>query len=297
MSGRSATGRDTRSDALGRKPSNHALPAAAGLGLRAPHVSHVLASHPPVAWFEVHSENYFAAGGPTLRALERIRSNYPLSLHGVGLSLGSTDALSRTHLHKLARLIARVEPALVSEHLCWCGVATRHFNDLLPLPFTEAALANVCAHIDEAQHCLGREIAVENISAYVAFDDSTMSEWEFVAAIVDRTGCKLLLDINNVYVNSVNHGFDAERYLAALPEAAIVEIHLAGFEAAGRCLIDTHGARVAPEVWALYRKTIARIGPRPTLIEWDVDIPAFAVLEAEAATAAAFLADCDAVAA
>ena len=277
--------------------SNDALPAAAGLGLRAPHVKHVLASHPPVAWFEVHSENYFAGGGPALDALERIRSSYPLSLHGVGLSLGSTDPLSRMHLDKLARLIARVEPALVSEHLCWCGVGGRHFNDLLPLPFTAAALANICAHIDEAQHCLGREIAVENVSAYVAFDDSTMCEWEFVAEIVRRTGCKLLLDVNNVYVNSVNHDFEADRYLAAMPVDAIAEIHLAGFEASDACLIDTHGAPVAPEVWALYRKTIARIGPRPTLIEWDVDIPDFAVLEAEAETAAAVLADGHAVAA
>jgi uncharacterized protein (UPF0276 family) len=277
--------------------SKEALPAAAGLGLRAPHVKHVLGRHPPVPWFEVHSENYFADGGPALAALERIRARYPLSLHGVGLSLGSTDPLSRTHLDKLARLLSRVEPSLVSEHLCWSGVGGRHFNDLLPLPFTDAALATVCAHIDEAQHFLAREIAVENVSAYVAFDDSTMPEWEFVAEVVRRTGCRLLLDINNVYVNSVNHGFDADRYLLAMPEGAIAEIHLAGFEAADACLIDTHGARVAPEVWALYRRTIARIGPRPTLIEWDVDIPDFAVLEAEAATAADILADCHAVAA
>jgi uncharacterized protein (UPF0276 family) len=276
---------------------NEALPAAAGLGLRAPHVRRVLATHPPVPWFEVHSENYFAAGGPALAALERIRSDYPLSLHGVGLSLGSTDPLSRVHLDKLARLIARVEPSLVSEHLCWSGVGGRHFNDLLPLPFTEEALATICAHIDEAQHRLARNIAVENVSAYVTFDDSTMPEWEFVAEIVHRTGCRLLLDVNNVYVNAVNHGFDAEHYLVAMPEHAIAEIHLAGFEATGACLIDTHGAPVAPEVWALYRKTIARIGPRPTLIEWDVDIPDFAVLEAEAATAAAILAECHAVAA
>jgi uncharacterized protein (UPF0276 family) len=277
--------------------SRDALPVAAGIGLRAPHLRHVQAERPPVAWFEVHSENYFAAGGPALAALERIRARYPLSLHGVGLSLGSTDPLSGAHLAKLARLIARVEPSLVSEHLCWSTVGGRHFNDLLPLPFTEEALANICAHIDEAQNFLAREIAVENVSAYVAFDDSTMPEWEFVGEVVRRTGCRLLLDVNNVYVNSVNHGFDADRYLLAMPEDAIAEIHLAGFEATDACLIDTHGARVAPEVWALYRKTIARIGPRPTLIEWDVDIPDFAVLEAEAATAADILADCDAVAA
>jgi hypothetical protein len=273
------------------------LPAAAGIGLRSPHVAHVRAERPPVAWFEVHSENYFAAGGPALAALDRIRADYPLSLHGVGLSLGSTDPLARPHLDKLAQLIARVEPALVSEHLCWSGVAGLHFNDLLPLPFTGEALAHVCSRIDEIQDCLRREIAVENVSAYVAFDDSTMPEWEFVAAAVRRTGCKLLLDVNNVYVNAVNHSFDADTYLAAMPRDAIAEIHLAGFDATGPCLIDTHGARVAPAVWTLYRRTIARTGPRPTLIEWDIDIPEFSVLEAEAATAAAILAERHAVAA
>ncbi|MET0682145.1 MAG: DUF692 domain-containing protein [Casimicrobiaceae bacterium] len=277
--------------------SRRGLPAAAGIGLRSPHLARVQAERPPVAWFEVHSENYFAEGGPALIALDRIRAEYPLSLHGVGLSLGSTDPLARPHLDKLAKLIARVEPALVSEHLCWSGVAGRHFNDLLPLPFTGEALAHACSRVEEVQDYLGREIAVENVSAYFAFDDSTMPEWEFVALVVRRTGCKLLLDVNNVYVNAVNHGFDADTYLAAMPPDAIAEIHLAGFDATGPCLIDTHGARVAPDVWALYRRTIARIGPRPTLIEWDVDIPEFSVLEAEAATAAAILADRHAVAA
>jgi uncharacterized protein (UPF0276 family) len=273
------------------------LPVAAGIGLRSPHLAHVRAERPSVAWFEVHSENYFADGGPALAALHRIRADYPLSLHGVGLSLGSTDPLALSHLEKLAKLIARVEPALVSEHLCWSGVGGLHLNDLLPLPFTGEALAHVCSRIEEVQDCLGRQIAVENVSAYVAFDDSTMPEWEFVAAVVRRTGCKLLLDVNNAYVNAVNHGFDADTYLAAMPRDAIAEIHLAGFDATGTCLIDTHGARVAPEVWALYRRTIARIGPRPTLIEWDIDIPEFAVLEAEAATAAAILAERHVVAA
>jgi len=276
--------------------SNDALPAACGLGLRAPHVRQVLAERPPVPWFEVHSENYFADGGPALAALERIRAACAVSLHGVGLSLGSTDPLSHAHLDRLARLIARVEPALVSEHLCWSGVGGRHFNDLLPLPFTDEAIAILCARIHQAQEYLGREIAVENVSAYVVFDDSTFPEWEFVAEVVRRTGCKLLLDVNNIYVNAMNHGFDADRYLAAMPADAIAEIHLAGFERTDLGLVDTHGARVAPEVWALYRKTIARIGPRPTLIEWDVDIPEFAVLEDEAATAEVVLAEYHAVA-
>jgi uncharacterized protein (UPF0276 family) len=226
-----------------------ALPVAAGIGLRAPHVGYVKAQRPPVAWFEVHSENYFAEGGPAIASLERIRADYPLSLHGVGLSLGSTDPLSRAHLAKLASLIARVEPALVSEHLSWSGVGGRHFNDLLPLPCTDEAVAHVCSRVAEVQDILGRVIAVENVSSYVGFADSDIAEWEFVAAVVARTGCKLLLDVNNVYVNAVNHGFDAETYLAAMPGDAVAEIHLAGFDARGPCLIDTHGARVAPEVW------------------------------------------------
>jgi len=274
-----------------------ALPVAAGIGLRAPHVGYVKAQRPPVAWFEVHSENYFAEGGPAIASLERIRADYPLSLHGVGLSLGSTDPLSRAHLAKLASLIARVEPALVSEHLSWSGVGGRHFNDLLPLPCTDEAVAHVCSRVAEVQDILGRVIALENVSSYVGFADSDIAEWEFVAAVVARTGCKLLLDVNNVYVNAVNHGFDAETYLAAMPGDAVAEIHLAGFDARGPCLIDTHGARVAPEVWALYRSAIERFGARPTLIEWDVDIPEFSVLETEALAATTILESRDAIAA
>jgi len=265
------------------------LRAAAGLGLRTPHVREVLATRPPVAWFEVHSENYFADGGAALAALDRIRADYPLSLHGVGMSLGSVDPLDRTHLARLARLIARTEPALVSEHLCWSGVGGRHLNDLLPLPYTEEALAHVAARVTEIQETLGRELLVENVSSYVGFADATIPEWEFVAAVARRTGCKLLLDVNNIYVNAVNHGFDPDAYLAAIPRHAVAEIHLAGFDAAGSCLIDTHGARVAPAVWALYERAVARFGPRPTLIEWDLDIPAFAVLQDEAATAQSIL--------
>jgi uncharacterized protein (UPF0276 family) len=267
-----------------------ALPVAAGIGLRAPHLRHVQTERPPVAWFEVHSENYFADGGPALAALDRIRADYPLSLHGVGMSLGSTDPLAREHLAKLARLIARVDPALVSEHLCWNGVEGRHFNDLLPLPYTDEALSHVCSRVAEVQDYLGRQIAVENVSSYFAFAEATIPEWEFVAAVARRTGCRLLLDVNNIYVNAVNHGFSADAYLMAIPPDAVAEIHLAGFDASGPCLIDTHGTRVAPDVWALYRRAIARFGPRPTLLEWDLDLPAFAVLEEEAATAQAILA-------
>jgi len=279
---------------MSRSPS---LPAAAAVGLRAPHVREVLATRPALPWFEVHSENYFADGGPALAALVRIRAEYPLSLHGVGMSLGSTDPLDRDHVGKLKRLIARVEPAQVSEHLCWSGVGGRSFNDLLPLPYTEEALDHVCARIARVQDLLGREIAVENVSAYVAFPDAAMTEAQFVARVARRTGCKLLLDVNNVHVNASNHGFDADDYIAAIPCDAVTEYHLAGFDAKGAQLIDTHGAPVAPEVWALFMRTVARIGPRPTLIEWDTDIPAFAVLEAEARAAQRILETAHAVAA
>jgi len=277
--------------------ATHRVPAGAGIGLRAAHVRDVLSMRPRTPWFEVHSENYFADGGPALAALARIRADYPVSLHGVGLSLGSTDPLDGAHLAKLQRLIARVEPSLVSEHLCWSSVDGRHFNDLLPLPYTREALEHVCARVSRVQDVLGRELLVENVSSYLAFADATMPEWEFVAALAHRTGCRLLLDVNNVYVNAVNHGFDPDAYVAALPAAAVAEIHLAGFETTAAGLVDTHGAPVAQDVWDLYARTLARLGPRPTLIEWDTAIPAFAVLEAEAATAQRHLEACDACAA
>jgi len=276
---------------------NRSLPRAAGIGLRAPHVEFVLAQRPPVPWFEVHSENYFADGGLALAALERIRADYPVSLHGVGLSLGSTDPLDTGHLAKLARLVDRVEPARVSEHLCWSSVNGRHYNELLPLPYTPEALDHVCARVAATQDFLRRQILVENVSSYLTFPESTIPECEFVAAVADRTGCLLLVDVNNIYVNACNHGIDADAYLAAIPHAAVAEIHLAGFDASGPCLIDTHGAPVAPEVWSLYERALVRYGRVPTLIEWDTDIPDFAVLQREAATAQSFLDACLAVAA
>lgn len=265
------------------------LPTHAGIGLRAPHVREVLDTRPQVPWFEIHSENYFADGGPVLATLDRIREHYPLALHGVGLSLGSTDPLDRGHLGKLKRLADRIAPAAVSEHLCWSSVAGRHFNDLLPLPYTEEALDHVCARVDAVQEFLGRELLVENVSSYYAFPEATIPECEFVAAVAARTGCRLLLDVNNIYVNARNHGIDALAYLAAVPPASVAEIHLAGFDATGPVVIDTHGAPVAPAVWSLFEAAVARFGRVPTLIEWDTDIPAFAVLEREAATAQAVL--------
>ena len=277
---------------VGRAPlarANRMLPNSAGIGLRAPHVSRVLAERPPVAWFEVHSENYFGDGGPALVALDRIRADYPLSLHGVGLSLGSTDPLDVGHLDKLKRLADRVRPARVSEHLCWSSVNGRHYNDLLPLPYTSEALDHVCARVGQVQDYLGREILVENVSCYLTFPESTIPEHEFVVAVATRTGCRLLVDVNNIYVNSRNHGIDADAYLAAISPAMVAEVHLAGFDASGPLLIDTHGAPVAPDVWALYGRALRRFGAVPTLIEWDTDIPEFDVLLREAGTAQSYL--------
>ena len=271
------------------------LPIAVGIGLRAPHVARVRDERPDCAWLEVHSENYFVDGGPALSALETIRTDYPIALHGVGMSLGSADALDSGHLARLKRLAARIEPAAISEHLCWSRIDGRHLNDLLPLPFTTEALDHVCAHVEQVQDALARPLLVENVSAYLRFADDAMTEWEFVAAVARRTGCKLLFDVNNVYVNAVNHGFDPLAYLAAIPGEAVAEIHLAGFDSNGECLIDTHGARVAPPVWDLYRATVERFGPKPTLIEWDTDLPALEVLLDEAATARQIMEARDAV--
>ena len=279
----------------GRDPG--AIPIRAGIGLRAPHCREIVESRPNIGWVEVHSENYFGDGGQPHRFLELIRADYPLSLHGVGLGLGSSDALNVDHLRKLARLIDRYEPALVSEHLCWSAAGGRHLNDLLPLPYTEEALAHTWHRIEEVQGILGRQILIENVSSYLQFRQSTIPEWEFLAEVSRRSGCALLLDVNNIYVNSVNHGFDPRAYLASVPAAAVHEIHLAGFDATGACLIDTHGAPVADAVWSLYREAIGCIGPRPTLIEWDTDIPPLEVLLSQASRAVQILEEAYAVAA
>lgn len=265
-------------------PVHTTLPLQAGIGLRAAHHAEVLARRPAVGWLEVHSENFFAGGGPALHLLENLRRDYPLSLHGVGSSLGSGDAADG-HLAKLKALVDRVDPAAVSEHLCWSSVDGRHFNDLLPLPYGEEALGVVCERVDALQTVLRRTILVENIASYVAFASSTIPEWEFVAEVARRTGCGILLDVNNVYVSASNHGFDARRYLDAIPHAAVGEIHLAGYDHCDDFLIDTHGRPVQPPVWQLYDAVLARFGPRPTLIEWDTDVPPLAVLLAEAARA------------
>lgn len=259
--------------------------AAAGVGLRAPHYRKVLETEPAIGWFEVHSENFFGAGGQPHWFLERVRARYPLSLHGVGLALGSVDPLSRAHLDRLAELTHRYQPILVSEHLCWGAVDGHHLNELLPLPYTEEALCHVCERIDTVQTALGRRILIENVSSYLTYRHSTIPEWEFLAEVARRSSCAILLDVNNVFVNAVNHGFDPRRYLGAIPGQAIEEIHLAGFVEREGCLIDTHSAAVCMQVWQLYEELVVRIGPRPTLIEWDADIPALETLLAEAAQA------------
>ena len=257
-----------------------------GIGLRARHYREFLDSRPRVDWLEVHSENYFGQGGYDLHVLEQARADYPISLHGVALSLGSADGLREAHLAKLKRLVDRIEPALVSEHLCWGAFGPRHFNDLLPLPYTRAARDQIVAHITQVQEILQRPILVENVSSYLQFRASKIPEFDFLAEVADRSGCGILLDVNNLYVNSVNHGFDPADALHAIPAHAVSEIHLAGHSAAGDLLIDDHGSRVAPEVWDLYVAACSCLGPVPTLVEWDTHLPPLEVLLDEAAMAA-----------
>lgn len=262
---------------------------SAGIGLRPAHLARILAERPPVAWFEVHSENLFAAGGPFRAALDEVRTIYPLSLHGVGLSLGSAGAFPAAHLARLKDVVRQYRPALVSDHLCWGAAGGRHSNDLLPLPHTEAARDLLVDRIRQVQDALGREFLVENISSYLQFRDAAMPEWEFVAQVVDRAGCGLLLDVNNLYVNSINHGFDAGTYLHAMPVDAVREIHLAGFtrkeDVGVPLLIDTHDHPVAEPVWTLYADAVSRFGRVPTLVEWDQDLPGLEILLGEAARA------------
>jgi len=262
------------------------IPAHAGIGLRAPHIGQVIKHLPPVPWFEVHSENYFVQGGEMLHQLAAVRQHYPISLHGVGLSLGSGDRQYHAHRSQLKTLIDVVQPGLVSEHISWGGAGQYHLNALLPLPYTEEALDVMIEHVDAAQSFLKRQILVENASTYLEYAHSTMPEWEFVTELVRRTGCALLLDVNNIYVNSVNHDFDPLLFVDAVTAETVGEMHLAGFSRKEGLpvplLIDSHDHPVYPEVWELYRQTVQRIGVKPTLIEWDAHIPEFSVLQAEA---------------
>lgn len=270
------------------------LPSRAGVGLKLDHVRAILDEEADIGFFEVHPENYMGAGGPPHHFLARIRECYPLSLHGVGLSIGAARPLDREHLARLRALVDRYEPQSFSEHLAWSTHETSYLNDLLPLPYTEETLACVAAHVSEVQDALGRLILVENPSTYVAFAGSTMSETEFLDSLAARTGCGLLLDVNNVYISATNHGFDAADFIAGFPLHRVGEIHLAGHsaeadDAGAPLLIDTHDRRVSDPVWALYELVIRLGGPIPTLVEWDSDLPEWSVLKCEAEQAEALM--------
>lgn len=270
----------------------------AGAGLKPEHYRDILDGRPGVGWFEVHAENYMGtgngAGGPPHFFLEQIRALYPLSVHGVGLSIGSAEGLAPEHLARLAAVVDRYRPALVSEHLAWSTHAGVFLNDLLPLPYTEATLAVVVRHVDQVQSTLKRRILIENPSTYLRFAMEQMAETTFLRELARRSGCGLLLDVNNVFISAANHGFDPTVYLADFPVEHVEEIHLAGHASIEATdgeplLIDTHDRPVSDRVWALYQSLISRIGPYPTLIEWDSDVPAWARLSADVARAESLL--------
>lgn len=264
-------------------------------------MAELLEQRPAIPWLEVHSENYFADGGRAVSELDAVRHDYALSLHGVGLSLGSADPLDREHLSKLKRAVERYSPMLVSEHLCWVSTGGRHFHDLLPLPYTQEAITHVVGRIVEAQEYLGRQILIENVSSYLEFEHSAIPEWEFLREVANRSGCGILLDVNNVYVSAVNHGFDAHHYIDSIPAKDVQEIHLAGHAEKRvegvELLIDSHDRPVKQAVWDLYIHALRVIGKRPTLLEWDSALPALSELAAEASKADVLLRQDHAVAA
>jgi uncharacterized protein (UPF0276 family) len=274
-----------------------AVPVAAGIGLRHAHVADFLAALQPVPWLEVHAENYLCPGGPRLAQLERIRADYPLSCHSVALSLGAAEGVSADHLARLRALYDRFQPALISDHLAWCGVEGMHAPDLLPLPLNGESLDVVARNVGRAQDALGRRLLVENPSLYLPFQADEMDEADFLAALAARTGCGLLLDINNLYVSCQNRGLDAAQLLARFPADAVGQYHLAGHSAVtlddAVLLVDDHGSPVSDPVWALYAQARRLIGPRPTLVEWDTDLPPLPVLLAQAAQAQALLVGAD----
>jgi uncharacterized protein (UPF0276 family) len=256
-----------------------------GLGLRVDHYEAILADNPPVDWFEALTENYLVPGGKPLDYLMRVRERYPMVLHGVSLSIGSTQPLDHHYLAQLKALAARVEPHWISDHLCWTGIAGRNLHDLLPLPYTEEALSNVVERVRTVQDTLGRRLLLENVSSYVTYRDSQITEWEFLREIAQRADCLLLLDVNNIYVSSVNHEFDPLEYLNAIPVDRVQQIHLAGHENHGDYLIDTHDHPVPDPVWELYGAAVRRFGGVSTMIERDANIPPLEELCAELDTA------------
>ena len=253
-----------------------------GVGLRTEHYDAITSAWPRMDWFEAISENFMSSGGRPLRILEQVRARYPVALHGVSLSIGSTDPLNPGYLRQLKALADRIQPAIVSDHLCWTGVEGENLHDLLPLPFTEEAIRHVAGRVQQVQEQLGRRILLENVSSYVTYAHSTMPEWEFLREVAERSGCGILLDLNNVYVNAYNHQFDPRQFLANLPGELIGQFHLAGHTDMGAYLFDTHSAPVISPVWDLYREALQRWGPVATLIEWDEDIPPFPRLADEA---------------
>ncbi len=249
-----------------------------GVGLRRPHYRFVIENQPALDWFEIISENFMVAGGRPLEVLEAVRERYPIVMHGVSMSLGSADPLNRTYLKSLRDLARRIAPAWLSDHLCWTGVGGRNLHDLLPLPYTDAAVRHVSARIRRVQDYLERPILIENVSSYMAYTESYMSEWEFLTEIAERADCGILLDLNNVYVSAYNHRFDPVRYIDAIPADRVVQYHLAGHSDCGTYLLDSHDHPVCDEVWALYEHAVHRFGRVSTLIEWDDHIPEFGVL-------------------
>jgi len=271
--------------------SSHArtMPITSGVGLRLPHLTDVVATRPSAAWFEIHPEN-FLANPHAAELLIDIARDYPISIHSVGVSIGTAGGIDRTHLARVKALVDAIDPIFVSGHLAWSTHAGEYLNDLLPLPYTRETLRIVSAHVDEVQEALGRRYLVENPSSYVGFRASTISEVEFLSELVQRTDCRLLCDVSNIYLSAHNLGFDRDRYIAELPADAIAELHLGGFtpepeDGGGEVLIDTHGSRIAEPVWAFYARALKRFGPKPTLIEWDNDVPALDVILAEAVRA------------
>ncbi len=256
-----------------------------GVGLRNQHYDWITREHPEMDWFEATSENFMDSGGRPIRVLEEVRRHYPVALHGVSLSIGSADPLNEKYLSRLRTLLLRIEPAIISDHLCWTGVDSENLHDLLPLPFTEEALVHVAQRVQKVQEFIGRRILLENVSSYLTYRHSRMPEWEFLTEVAKRSGCGILLDINNIYVNAYNHEFDPYFYINAIPEELVGQFHLAGHTHKGSFLFDTHSCAVIEEVWDLYRHALRRFGPVSTLIEWDEAVPTFHDLSEEAGKA------------
>jgi len=256
-----------------------------GVGLREPHLEHILKTKPDVAWFELLTDNYLQPNGPLWRQIDRVRGNYSMTFHGVGMSLGSVEPLDNTYLENLGQLMKRFEPAWVSDHIAFTHIGEKYFHDLLPVPYNDEALEHLTQRILQVQDSLGSSLVVENVSSYLQYQDSTIAEAEFISELLSRTDCRLLLDVNNVYVNSINHGFNARDYLANIPYEKVVEIHLGGYDDRGDYLLDAHNNMVTPPVWQLYAEVMQFNHDIPTLIEWDNDLPDFEVLQDQATLA------------